>query len=164
MYRRVIGAAILVFAVALLAAGCGSSDKKDSSAAPATTQQSQSTETDTDAGQPESARIACKKPATAKSTGLPAAFPVPGELTVTEVRKDGPTVVVDGYWTSGLDEAYKEWQEQLERAGYQVLFKEHEEHDAEISYRGSGKTGQIALRDDCTEGETTRVHITNRPA
>jgi hypothetical protein len=149
--RRWAGLTMAVGMLSLVAAGCGSSDSGSSG------------ETDK-GGESESARTACKKPATAKSTGLPAAFPVPGELTVTEVRKDGPTVVVDGYWTSGLDEAYKEWQEQLERAGYQVLFKEHEEHDAEISYRGSGKTGQIALRDDCTEGETTRVHITNRPA
>ena len=48
--------------------------------------------------------------------------------------------------------------------GYQVLFTEKEEHDAEISYKGSKRTGQIALRDDCTESDTTRVHITSRPA
>jgi hypothetical protein len=53
----------------------------------------------------ESAATACKAPATSQPTGLPAAFPVPGELTFTSVRKDGPTIVVDGYWTSGLDEA-----------------------------------------------------------
>ena len=145
MIRRLM----TVAAMATLAAGCGS-DKK-------------SGEGDK-GGESESARTACKAAATSKPTGLPAAFPVPGELTVTQVRTDGPTRVVDGYWASGLDEAYKEWQEQLERAGYQVLFKEHEEDDAEISYKGSNRTGQIALREDCSEGETTRVHITNRPA
>jgi hypothetical protein len=72
--------------------------------------------------------------------------------------------VVDGYWTAGLDEAYKEFKDQVDRAGYTVLFTEKEEHDAEISYKGSGRTGQIALRDNCTEDDTTRVHITNRPA
>ena len=139
-----------VGAVSFMAAGCGSSDNG-------------SGETDK-GGESESARTACKAAATSKPTGLPAAFPVPGELTVTQVREDGPTTVVDGYWTSGLDEAYREWKEQIERAGYKVLFDEKEEHDAEISYNGSNRTGQIALRDDCKEAETTRVHITNRPA
>jgi hypothetical protein len=129
-------------AVALLAAGCGGGGKKES----------------------EGAKTACKTAATTQPTGLPAAFPVPGELTFTEVRKDGPTNVVDGYWSSGIEEAYKEFKDQVEQAGYTILFTEQEEHDAEISYQGSGRTGQIALRDDCTEDETTRVHITSRPA
>ena len=45
-----------------------------------------------------------------------------------------------------------------------MLFTEKEEHDAEISYQGDGRSGQIALRDDCSESATTRVHITSRPA
>ena len=137
-------------ALALLAPGCGGDDKDSKSGG----------------GSEESdgARTACKAPATSKKTGLPAAFPIPGELTITQVRKDGPTNVVDGYWTSGLDEAYTEYSDHLEQAGYKVLFAEKEEHDAEISYQGSNRMGQIAFRDDCTEGETMRVHITNRPA
>ena len=129
-------------AVALLAAGCGGGGNKES----------------------EGAKTACKAAATTQPTGLPAAFPVPGELTFTELRKDGPTIVVDGYWSSGIEEAYKEFKDQVEQAGYTVLFTEQEEHDAEISYKGSGRTGQIALRDDCSESDTTRVHITSRPA
>jgi hypothetical protein len=129
-------------AVALLAAGCGGGGKKES----------------------EGAKTACKAAATTQPTGLPAAFPVPGELTFTEVRKDGPTIVVDGYWSSGIEEAYKEFKDQVEQAGYTILFTEQEEHDAEISYKGSGRTGQVALRDDCSESDTTRVHITSRPA
>ena len=129
-------------AVALLAAGCGGGGNKES----------------------EGAKTACKAAATTQPTGLPAAFPVPGKLTFTEVRKDGPTIVVDGYWSSGIEEAYKEFKDQVEQAGYTVLFTEQEEHDAEISYKGSGRTGQIALRDDCSESDTTRVHITSRPA
>jgi ABC-type glycerol-3-phosphate transport system substrate-binding protein len=130
-----------LLAIALLAAGCGGSGDKES----------------------EGAKTDCKAEATTKPTGLPAAFPVPGELTFTDVRRDGPTIVVDGYWTSGIDEAYNEYKDQVEQAGYDVLFNEKEEHDAEISYKGSGRTGQIALRDDCKEDETTRVHITSRP-
>ena len=112
----------------------------------------------------EGDRTACKAPAATQKTGLPAAFPIPGELTITRSRKDGPAVVVDGYWSADLTAAYTEYRDQVARAGYDVLFDEHEAHDAEISYRGSGRTGQIALRDDCTEAGTTRVHITNRPA
>src|SRR3954465_13505725 len=151
MIRRPFPLGLTVATLGLAAAGCGSSG-------------SSSSEKDRSGGDNESARTACKAKATSKPTGLPAAFPVPGELTVTQVRKDGPTVVVDGYWTSGIDEAYTEFKDQVEQAGYKVLFDEKEEHDAEISYNGSNRTGQIALRDDCTEGETTRVHITNRPA
>jgi hypothetical protein len=112
----------------------------------------------------EGSKTACKAPATTDETGLPAAFPMPGELTVTQVRKDGPTNVVDGYWTSGLDEAYREYKEKVEQAGYTILDQEKEEHDAEIAYKSGDRTGQIALRANCSEDETTRVHITNRPA
>lgn len=141
MRRRSLVGAVLLGATLALAAGCGGGGKKGS----------------------EGARLVCKAAATAAPTGLPAAFPVPGELTFTRVRKDGPTIVVDGYWTSGLDEAYKEFSDQVEEAGYSILFREKEEDDAEISYKGSGRTGQIALREDCSESDTTRVHITSRP-
>jgi hypothetical protein len=144
-YRRILRAILLGLAVAIVAAGCGKAEKSSS-------------------GESEGSKTACKAAATSQPTGLPAAFPVPGELTFTEVRKDGPTIVVDGYWTAGIDEAYKEFKDQVDAAGYTVLFKEKEEHDAEISYKGSGRTGQIALRDDCSESDTTRVHITSRPA
>jgi hypothetical protein len=144
-YRRIGLVLLLGLVVSIAAAGCGDAQKSSSA-------------------EPESSKAACKAAATNRPTGLPAAFPVPGELTFTEVRKDGPTNVVDGYWTSGIDEAYEEFKDQVEQAGYEILFNEKEEHDAEISYRGSGRTGQIALRDDCSEADTTRVHITNRPA
>jgi hypothetical protein len=141
--RQIALAGLLGLVIALVAASCGGDKTSEAS---------------------EGAKTACKGPATSQPTGLPAAFPVPGELTFTEIRKDGPTNVVDGYWTAGIDEAYEEFKDQVEQAGYTILFNEKEEHDAEISYKGSGRTGQIALRDDCSESDTTRVHITNRPA
>jgi hypothetical protein len=146
MVRRSMSVGMAAGVMSLLATGCGG-DKKDSKGS-------------SDA----ESRTACKAPAASKPTGLPAAFPIPGELTISQVRKDGPTNVVDGYWTSGLDEAYTEFKDQVGQAGYKVLFTEKDAHDAEISYKGSGRTGQIALRDNCTESNTTRVHITNRPA
>ena len=145
-YRRIGLAMLLGLVAAIAAAGCGKAEQSSG-------------------GESESSKAPCKAAATrSKPTGLPAAFPVPGELTFTEVRKEGPTNVVDGYWTAGIDEAYKEFKDQVEQAGYTILFDEKEEHDAEISYKASGRTGQIALRDDCSEEDTTRVHITNRPA
>jgi hypothetical protein len=147
MIRRFSGATVALLATALLAGGCGDDESKKGE-------------------ESEGARTACKAPATTDETGLPAAFPIPGELTITEVRKDGPTNVIDGYWSSDLDEAYPEFKEQVEQAGYEVLFTEKEEHDAEISYadKANGRSGQVALRDDCSEESTIRVHITNRPA
>ena len=144
-YRRILLASLLGLLLAIFAAGCGDAEKSSSG------------------GESEEGKAACRAPATTDPTGLAAEFPVPGEVTFTAVRKDGPTNVLDGYWASGLDEAYEEYKDQVEGAGYKVLFNEKEEHDAEISYAGSGKTGQIALRDDCTEADTTRVHITARP-
>lgn len=142
--RQLSALAALVGLVALVAAGCGGGGEEESAAE-------------------EGAKTACKAPATSESTGLPAAFPIPGELTLTAVRKDGPSNVVDGYWSAGLDEAYEEYKDEVERAGLEVTFTEKEEDDAEIAYEGSGRTGLIALRGDCSEDETTRVHITSRP-
>jgi hypothetical protein len=137
---RLLRFGALALFVAVAAAGCGGGDKES-----------------------EGAKRACKGDATTAATGLPAAFPIPGEVTITLVRTDGPTKVVDGYWASGIDEAYDEYLNAVKEAKYDVLFTEKEDHDAEISYKGSGRTGQIALRDDCSESDTTRVHITNRP-
>ncbi len=120
MSSRFVVPGFASLAIALFAVGCGDDDKKPVAAGNE---------------ESEGAKTACKAPATTKATGLPAAFPIPGELTITEARKDGPTNVVDGYWASGIDEAYPEFKAQVEQAGYEVLFTEKEEHDAEISYK-----------------------------
>jgi hypothetical protein len=133
--------AIAAITIGLLAAGCGGEEKNA-----------------------EPGKKDCRIAATSEPTGLPADFPVPGELTFTSVEKTGPTIVVDGYWDSDLDEAYGEFKDQVEAAGYTILFTEKEEDDAEISYKGAGRSGQIALREDCNEDATTAVHITSRPA
>jgi hypothetical protein len=144
---KTITAGLAALALGLFAAGCGDDDKSS------------------EGGESEGAKTACKADALSGDSGLPAAFPIPGELTLTETSKDGPSTIVDGYWASGLDEAYEEYKPQVEAAGYTVTFTEKEEADAEIAYTGDGKSGIIALRADCSEGdETTRVHITNRPA
>jgi hypothetical protein len=152
--------------LALFAVGCGGDDNDNEASDEPSQAQSEpagESEESEEAEEAEGAKTECKKPATTDETGLPAAFPIPGELTITEVRKDGPTNVIDGYWSSDLAEAYPEYKEIVEQSGYKILFSEQEEHDAEISYSGSGRTGLIAFRDDCKEAETLRVHITNRP-
>jgi len=140
---RLLAFGLIVGATVLVAAGCGGGGNKESE---------------------EGGASACRAAATTAATGFPAGFPKPGELTITAAHRDGPTRVIEGYWASGLDEAYNEYKDQVDEAGYTVLFTEKEEHDAEISYKGEGRSGQIALRDDCSESDTTRVHITSRPA
>ena len=140
---RLLAFGLIVGATVLVAAGCGGRGNKESE---------------------EGGASACRAAATTAATGFPAGFPKPGELTITAAHRDGPTRVIEGYWASGLDEAYNEYKDQVDEAGYTVLFTEKEEHDAEISYKGEGRSGQIALRDDCSESDTTRVHITSRPA
>ena len=140
---RLLAFGLIVGATVLVAAGCGGGGNKESE---------------------EGGASACRAAATTAATGFPAGFPKPGELTITAAHRDGPTRVIEGYWASGLDEAYNEYKDQVDGAGYTVLFTEKEEHDAEISYKGEGRSGQIALRDDCSESDTTRVHITSRPA
>jgi len=98
------------------------------------------------------------------ATNLPASFPQPDGVTYVLSKKQGPTVVVDGTYAGGIDEGYDAYKSAVEGAGYNVLFDEKEEHDAEISYEGGGRSGQIALRDECGEGDKIIVHITNRPA
>jgi ABC-type glycerol-3-phosphate transport system substrate-binding protein len=139
---RLLAFGLIVGATVLVATGCGGGGHKES----------------------EGGASACRAAATSAATGFPAGFPKPGELTITAAHRDGPTRVIEGYWASGLDEAYNEYKDQVDEAGYTVLFTEKEEHDAEISYKGEGRSGQIALRDDCSESDTTRVHITSRPA
>lgn len=51
-------------------------------------------------------------PPPTKPTGLRTSFPQPGEVTYTSIRQDGPTKVVDGNWSAGLDEADKEYKDQ----------------------------------------------------
>jgi hypothetical protein len=162
MTRRLVGAVLALFAMALLATGCGSSKTKTVTVAPTPTATSGSESGSTT--ESEGGKSACKAPAAKQDTGLPGSFPIPGELTVTKVTKLGPTDVVDGYWTADLDEAYREFKDQVAAAHYKIVFSENEHKDAEISYQGSGRGGQIALRSDCTESGTTRVHITSRPA
>jgi hypothetical protein len=111
----------------------------------------------------EEGTITCRADAFDGDPGLPENFPTPGEFVVTESTLEGPTRVVVGYWESGLEEAYREWKDQVEEAGFNVTFDEIEDRDSEVAYQGSGRTGIIQLKDKCEEDEVTYVRITSRP-
>jgi hypothetical protein len=104
----------------------------------------------------------CEGSALSGDVGLPSGFPKPDGVTYLKTSMAGPSNVVDGTYDGDLDAAYDAYETAVDDAGYTVLFKEKEEDDAEISYKGAGHTGQIALRDAC-DNDKLAVHITNRP-
>lgn len=143
-YGAVLG---VLAALAFLVAGCGGGSKKE--------------ETDTEAN--PQALAACNGSPLKAKPKLPPSFPMVENTTLTRQSTEGPTNLVEGYWTGDLKEAHDEYLKELKAVGYQILFEELEDHDSEVSWSGEGRTGQVALRDDCGGGKIY-VHITNRPA
>jgi ABC-type glycerol-3-phosphate transport system substrate-binding protein len=140
-------ALLSALALALLAAaGCGGGGEKESE--PANPQ----------------AQKACNGTALSEAPNLPASFPMVENTTLTQQSTQGPTEVVEGYWEGDLKEAHDEYVKEFEAAGYKVLFEELEDHDSEVSWQGEGRSGQVALREECGDNDTIYVHITNRPA
>jgi hypothetical protein len=109
------------------------------------------------------AKAACDGTALTAKPNLPPSFPMVENTALTKQSTQGPTAVVEGYWSGELKEAHDEYVKEFKAAGYDVLFEELEDHDSEVSWKGEGRTGQVALRDDCGGGKIY-VHITNRPA
>jgi hypothetical protein len=108
-------------------------------------------------------RVACSGTALS-SVRLPAGFPKPDGVVYTEQQTTGPTEVIDGYYEGDLEAAYEGYKDSFDEAGYDILFDEIEEDDSEVSYRGEGRSGQVALRSNCEEDGRISVHITSRPA
>jgi hypothetical protein len=140
------GLLALLGAVVLVLAGCGGGEKKG----------------ETEAGGTEIS-AACNGSQLVSEPNLPPSFPQVENVTYTTQRTDGPTEVVEGYFKGSVKEAHDEYKKELQGAGYEILFDELEEHDSEVSWKGEGRTGQVALREECGEGDKTYVHITNRP-
>src|SRR6266550_1641683 len=140
-------AAVATFGV--FAAGCGGGEKK-----------SEESELS------KEAQAACTGKALTEAPKLPASFPQIEEdkLTYTKQSTVGPTNVVEGYFNGDVKEAHEEFEKELKAAGYDILFNELEDHDSEISWKGEERTGQVAMREECGEGDKTYIHITNRPA
>jgi hypothetical protein len=110
------------------------------------------------------AKAACEGSPLGDAPRLPATFPQIENITYTKQRTQGPSEVVEGYFEGSVKEAHDEYLKELKAAGYQILFEELEEHDSEISWKGEGRTGQVALREECGSDDKIYVHITNRPA
>jgi hypothetical protein len=147
-----LGATALVVALAVAAAGCGGSGKKKDSGE------------ENDLG--KAARAACTGKPLSAAPKLPASFPqIESEkLTYTRQSTEGPTNVIEGYFKGDVKETHDEFLKELEGAGYKILFNELEDHDSEISWQGEGRTGQVAMREECGSSGKTYVHITNRAA
>lgn len=139
----------LVATLTVLAVGCGGGEKKSEEG---------------ELG--KEAKAACTGSALSATPKLPPSFPQidADKLTYTQQSTQGPTNVVEGYFKGDVKEAHDEFEKELKAAGYAILFNELEEHDSEISWKGEGRTGQVALREECDDSDKTYVHITNRAA
>jgi predicted outer membrane protein len=144
------GAAALVVVLAVSAAACGGSGDKKSD--------------DSDLG--KQAQAACTGEPLSAAPKLPASFPqIEAEkLTYTRQSTVGPTNVVEGFFNGDVKDAHDEFLKELKGAGFKILFNELEDHDSEISWQAEGRTGQVALREECGSSDKTYVHITNRAA
>jgi hypothetical protein len=109
------------------------------------------------------AEAACTGSPLAEAPKLPAKFPSFDSVTYTQQSTRGPTEIVEGYYEGGVEAAHDEVKSALESAGFTILFDELEEDDSEVSWKGQGRSGQVALRMECGDEDRTFVHITNRP-
>jgi len=128
----------------LLLAGCGGSGGKNSESG-------------------EETEAACTKPALSEAPDLPTGWPQLSEVTYTQQSQQGPTTVVEGHFAGGVKAAHDDFKRELAGAGFTILFDELEEDDSEVSWKGQGRSGQVALRNECGSEDKTFVHITNRP-
>jgi hypothetical protein len=128
-------------------AGCGGSD-----------------ESGEEEGLSEAAKAACTGSALSDAPKLPAGFPKVEGATYTQQQTQGPTEVIEGYFEGDIQHGHDAYKSAFEQAGYTVLFDEVEERDSEVAWKGQGRSGQVALRDECGEGDRIYVKITNRPA
>jgi hypothetical protein len=110
------------------------------------------------------AQAACNGSPISEAPKLPASFPQVEDVTYTKQSTQGPTEVVEGYFEGSVEDAHDEYLKELKASGFQILFEELEEHDSEVSWKDEGRTGQVALREDCGSDDKIYVHITNRPA
>lgn len=133
----------IAVALTFLLAGCGGDSKSSESG--------------------EGTEAACTKPALTEAPELPTGWPEMSEVTYTQQSRQGPTNVVEGYFAGDVKSAHDDFKRELEGSDFTILFDELEEDDSEISWKGQGRSGQVALRNECGSSDKTFVHVTNRP-
>jgi len=104
----------------------------------------------------------CEMAAMSGATGLPDSFPTTGSVTYVKTEEAGPSVIVEGWVEGELGDVYDDVHQKFEESDYEITFDEQEEHDAEISFKGDGKSGQVKLADECGGGKVY-VRVTARP-
>lgn len=153
MATRLLGAAGASVALVLASCGGGANDKNTTPAVKPGARAA-----------PTPGPGSCRVAAAAGPAGLPSGFPGTGMLTVTKVTKAGPSYTVEGYSPGGLSTSFDAWKAAVAKTpGYTVTFSEREKTDAEVFYKGEGRSGMVGLHADCSEPATTRVYITSRP-
>ena len=110
------------------------------------------------------AEAACNGSALSEAPQLPKGWPDLRDVTYTQQSEQGPTHVVEGYFEGDLEAAHDDFKRELDAAGFTILFDEIEEDDSEVSWKGQGRSGQVALRKECGSSDKIFVHVTNRPA
>ena len=138
---------VLVLLAAGLAAGCGGGGGSEE-----------------EEGGNETVQAACDGSALSETLNLPSGWPQIEEdkMVYTQQETAGPTEVVEGYFNGDVQEAHDEFQRELEATGFTVTFEEVEEHDSEVAWEGEGRTGIVAIRDECGDPEKMYIRITNR--
>jgi hypothetical protein len=104
----------------------------------------------------------CEMEAMSGATGLPESFPAVSSVTFVKSEEAGPSVIVEGWAEGDLEDVYDDVHQKFEDSDYDITFDEQEEHDAEISFKGDGRSGQVKLADECAEGKVY-VRVTSRP-
>ena len=143
---RYLRGLVLVGAFGLLLVGCGGGDGKN------------------EGELNQEAEAACSGSELTDEPKLPAGWPDMGEVTFTQQKTQGPTDVIEGYFDGDIEAAHDDFKRELETAGFTILFDELEEHDSEVSWKGEGRSGQVALREECGDSDKIYVKVTNRPA
>jgi hypothetical protein len=139
--RRLVRVLLVLLVATVALAGCGK-DEKDAAAG----------------------KAACPAAPAALTgpSGLPSGFPVPNGVVLAETKAAGPSTIVTGFAEKSLTDVFNGYKQALSSAPYSVTKSEHDAHDAEVAFAGSGTTGQVKLGEACA-GRTS-ITITARPA
>lgn len=101
-------------------------------------------------------------PAAGNVPNLPQGFPLPGEVTLTGSTKAGPSTIITGYFQASLEEAFPEYKDAFDQAGWDVTKDEKDANDAEVGFAHGNINGEVAMFGECTE--RTQLKITIRPS